>query len=161
MEHQLHHCLFLHGLGSRTVGDIDLVFPGGPDRTGSSLSLPFPQSLFWCPRCSPDPGRTLDPPRRHRCCHHHGGDPCSSDESKSWRDRGVLRIHEKKMKSENTEDLTEELRRVNREIGEYPAPITGCDAKFNHLLERRSELERKLKTKNQKEIRIWEGGNLY
>ena len=65
------------------------------------------------------------------------------------------------MKSENTEDLTEELRRVYREIGDYPKPITGCDTQFNHLLERKSELERNLKTKNQKEIRMWEGGNLY
>ena len=70
-------------------------------------------------------------------------------------------IHDEKMKPENTDDLTEELRRLNREIGDYPAPITGCDAQFNHFLERRSELERKLKTKNQKEIRMWEGGNLY
>ena len=54
------------------------------------------------------------------------------------------------MKSKYTENLTEELRRVNREIGDYPAPITECDAQFNHFLERRSELERKLKTKNQK-----------
>ena len=35
----------------------------------------------------------------------------------------------------------EELDRVKREIGAYPRPIAGCDAQFNHLLERRAELE--------------------
>ncbi len=29
---------------------------------------------------------------------------------------------------------------LNQEIASYPAPITGCDAQFNHLLERRSGL---------------------
>ena len=59
-----------------------------------------------------------------------------------------MMIHDEKMKSENIDDLNEELSRINREIRDYPAPITGCDAQFNDLLERRSELEKKLKTKD-------------
>ena len=35
----------------------------------------------------------------------------------------------------------EELRRVTDEIRDYPRPVAGCDAQFNHLLERRGELE--------------------
>ena len=35
----------------------------------------------------------------------------------------------------------EALRRVTEEIGGYPRPIAECDARFDHLLERRSELE--------------------
>ena len=29
---------------------------------------------------------------------------------------------------------------LNQEIASYPAPITGCDAQFNHLLEQRTDL---------------------
>jgi len=33
---------------------------------------------------------------------------------------------------------------LNQEIASYPAPITGCDAQFNHLLERRAGLNAEL-----------------
>jgi hypothetical protein len=33
--------------------------------------------------------------------------------------------------------LVEEKRAVSAEIEAYPRPIAGCDAQFNHLLERR------------------------
>ncbi len=33
---------------------------------------------------------------------------------------------------------------VNKEIGAYPGPITGCDAQFNHLLVERQQLNREL-----------------
>ena len=33
---------------------------------------------------------------------------------------------------------------INAEISAYPAPITGCDAQFNHLTEQRSALNREL-----------------
>lgn len=36
--------------------------------------------------------------------------------------------------------LAEELARIKAEIHDYPRPIAGCDAQFNHLLERRSAL---------------------
>ena len=39
----------------------------------------------------------------------------------------------------------EELRRITEEISAYPRPIAGCDAQFNHLLERRAELEARLR----------------
>lgn len=38
--------------------------------------------------------------------------------------------------------LSIERRRVAREIAEYPTPISGCDAQFNHLLDIRRRLER-------------------
>ncbi len=36
--------------------------------------------------------------------------------------------------------LQAELEAVKAEIHAYPRPIAGCDAQFNHLLERRSAL---------------------
>ncbi len=33
---------------------------------------------------------------------------------------------------------------VNNEIASYPAPITGCDAQFNHLLEERGGVNAEL-----------------
>ncbi len=33
---------------------------------------------------------------------------------------------------------------LNQEIASYPAPITGCDAQFNHLLEHRAGLNAEL-----------------
>ena len=33
---------------------------------------------------------------------------------------------------------------LNQEIASYPAPITGCDAQFNHLLEQRTDLNAEL-----------------
>ncbi|MEM7177915.1 MAG: hypothetical protein AAGD47_16530 [Pseudomonadota bacterium] len=36
--------------------------------------------------------------------------------------------------------LQTELDAVKAEIHTYPRPIAGCDAQFNHLLERRSAL---------------------
>ena len=38
--------------------------------------------------------------------------------------------------------LTFERRRVVKEILDYPRPISGCDAQFNHLLDIRRRLER-------------------
>ena len=70
------------------------------------------------------------------------------------------------MKQENQEtkeELKHELERVNTEIGNYPSPITGCDEQFNYLLEKRSEMERRIKELSEKseKIKMWEGGNLY
>ena len=64
---------------------------------------------------------------------------------------------------ETKEELKQELERVNTEIGNYPSPITGCDEQFNYLLEKRSEMERRIKELSEKseKIKIWEGGNLY
>ncbi len=33
---------------------------------------------------------------------------------------------------------------INKEIGGYPGPITGCDAQFNHLLAERQRLNKEL-----------------
>lgn len=38
------------------------------------------------------------------------------------------------------ERLAAELAAVKAEIHAYPRPIAGCDAQFNHLLERRTAL---------------------
>ena len=58
--------------------------------------------------------------------------------------------------------IQKELKEVNQEIGNYPSPIIGCDVKFNDLLKRRSELERKMREMKAKpEITMWQGGNLY
>ena len=64
---------------------------------------------------------------------------------------------------ETKEELKQELERVNTEIGNYPSPITGCDAQFNYLLKKRSEMERRIKelSKKSEKIKMWEGGNLY
>ena len=64
---------------------------------------------------------------------------------------------------ETKEELKHELERVNTEIGNYPSPITGCDEQFNYLLEKRSEMERRIKELSEKseKIKMWEGGNLY
>ena len=35
--------------------------------------------------------------------------------------------------------------RVNKEIGNYPSPIPGCDVQFNYLLEERSKISAALK----------------
>lgn len=42
------------------------------------------------------------------------------------------------------ERLLAEKARIAAEIRAYPAPIPACDAQFNHLLERRAEIERRL-----------------
>lgn len=34
---------------------------------------------------------------------------------------------------------------INKEIGNYPPPIPACDAQFNYLLEKRSNISRTLK----------------
>ena len=34
------------------------------------------------------------------------------------------------------------LAQINHEIADYPGPIAGCDAQFNHLLDCRRRLER-------------------
>ena len=64
---------------------------------------------------------------------------------------------------ETEEELKQELERVNTEIGNYPSPITGCDVQFKNLLEKRSEMERRIKELSEKseKIKMWEGGNLY
>ena len=38
------------------------------------------------------------------------------------------------------EELERERLRIQMEINSYPAPIPGCDAYFNHLLEQRSRI---------------------
>ncbi|KMK68822.1 hypothetical protein [Puniceibacterium sp. IMCC21224] len=38
--------------------------------------------------------------------------------------------------------ITAALRQIHTKIAEYPGPIAGCDAQFNHLLESRRRLER-------------------
>ena len=65
------------------------------------------------------------------------------------------------MQFENKKNLEEALRKVHQDIGEYPTPIPRCDVQFSHLLEKRTELERKLKAFQNKEIKMWKGGNLY
>ena len=40
--------------------------------------------------------------------------------------------------------LEKEMRRVNDEIRNYPAPIPACDAQFNYLLEEREALPSEL-----------------
>lgn len=42
------------------------------------------------------------------------------------------------------ERLEVRRRAVAAEIGAYPAPITGCDAQFNHLTEERRRLAREI-----------------
>ncbi len=43
------------------------------------------------------------------------------------------------------QDKLETMRtELNQEIASYPAPITGCDAQFNHLLEQRTDLNAEL-----------------
>ncbi len=34
---------------------------------------------------------------------------------------------------------------INEEISAYPAPVTGCDAQFNHLLDERRGINLELK----------------
>ena len=66
------------------------------------------------------------------------------------------------MNQKKEEYFKNELRRVNAELENYSAPISGCDIQFNHLLEKRTELERKLRLKEPDgKLKIWEGGNLY
>lgn len=36
--------------------------------------------------------------------------------------------------------LRESLQSVSAEISDYPTPISGCDAQFNHLLAQRSQI---------------------
>lgn len=46
----------------------------------------------------------------------------------------------------NRDSLAAELEAIKAEIHSYPRPIAGCDAQFNHLLERRLELVQALST---------------
>lgn len=49
------------------------------------------------------------------------------------------------VKEAKTKDrLRKRIAELNAEIGAYPAPITGCDAQFNHLLEERARLNAEL-----------------
>ncbi|SMX36873.1 hypothetical protein [Maliponia aquimaris] len=48
--------------------------------------------------------------------------------------------------------LTEALAEVKTEITSYPAPIAGCDAQFNALLDTRRRLERALEELNRPEF---------
>ena len=40
--------------------------------------------------------------------------------------------------------LEDERRRIYEEIKNYPTPIAGCDAQFNHLLEKRDRIAHEL-----------------
>ena len=63
---------------------------------------------------------------------------------------------------ETKEELKQELKMVNTEIGNYPSPITGCDEQFNYLLEMRSKMEKRIRELSKRsDIKMWEGGNLY
>jgi len=42
------------------------------------------------------------------------------------------------------ERLEKKQRRIYEEIREYPRPIAGCDAQFNHLLEERANISQEL-----------------
>jgi len=44
------------------------------------------------------------------------------------------------MSAEARPDLETELQRIKDEIADYPSPIAGCDAQFNHLLAERQRL---------------------
>lgn len=46
------------------------------------------------------------------------------------------------------------LNLINRELADYPSPITGCDAQYNYLLEQRTMLERYIKGLDTKKIEI-------
>ena len=72
-----------------------------------------------------------------------------------------MRCSVEPMQFENKKNLEEALRKVHQDIGEYPTPIPGCDVQFNHLLEKRTELERKLKAFQNKVIKMWKGENFY
>ena len=65
--------------------------------------------------------------------------------------------------NQKTEEyFKKELQRVNAELENYPAPIAGCDVQFNHLLEKRTELERRFRLKEPDEkLKILKGGNPY
>ena len=66
------------------------------------------------------------------------------------------------MNQKTEEYFKKELRRVNAELENYPAPIAVCDVEFNHLLEKRTKLERRLRLKEPDgKLKMWEGGNLY
>ena len=45
-------------------------------------------------------------------------------------------------------DLERAYERTKRDIRDYPRPIPGCDAQFDHLLEERSRRERELARRN-------------
>jgi hypothetical protein len=48
------------------------------------------------------------------------------------------------MEETRLESLERERREVIYEIRNYPAPIAGCDAQFNFLLEERNAIEQKI-----------------
>lgn len=48
------------------------------------------------------------------------------------------------MTGEDGRRLEAERQRIAAELRDYPRPVAGCDAQFNHLLERRAEIERAL-----------------
>ena len=53
--------------------------------------------------------------------------------------------------------LEDERRRIQEEIGGYPAPVAGCDEQFNYLLARRAQVRRELARLVEAEERLRRG----
>jgi hypothetical protein len=54
------------------------------------------------------------------------------------------------MLRETRDALEAERQRLSDEISAYPGPIPGCDAHFNHLLEKRGRLSEEISSIDQK-----------
>ena len=56
-------------------------------------------------------------------------------------------LNEKSLAAQSLESLETQWKALSLEIQNYPAPITGCDESFNHLLERQRTLREALRQK--------------
>ena len=71
---------------------------------------------------------------------------------KSFQDIANESLEEtKKRKEEDNNKLIEQLKNINEQISNYPAPIAGCDAQFNFLLEEKERIS-KIITFNKKHL---------